>query len=336
MERQRAERTLAEAPAVARQAEAHLRKRRDTARPVVGGMRLPRVRQRVDGVHLLGGKRRGGRVLHDVLVVGVRLDQAPARERVAVAVLHGEAARVRQPIRLQLGKRRQLDRVVDVLERRGAVHRAVDEGDVADRKPRRQRVGDLDDRMLAHAVDEQVRPRVEQKRALHLVGPVVVVRQAPQARLDAAHDDGRLLEGAADEVGVHDRRVVGTQARLAAGGIRVAAALLLGDGVVVDHRVHVARRHEEPQARFAEHGDGGGVVPVGLRDHAHLIAVRLEQASDDGHPERGMIDVRVARHVHEIATVPSAPLHVGSADGKESFWHAGLLGRTRLSAGRGC
>lgn len=71
--------------------------------------------------------------------------------------------------------------------------------------------------MLAHAVDEDVGARVEQYRALELVLPVVVVGQATQARLDAADDDGGVLERLTDEVAVDRDGTVGAVTLLAAG-----------------------------------------------------------------------------------------------------------------------
>ena len=53
----------------------------------------------------------------------------------------------------------------------------------------RQAVRDLDDLPLAVAEHEQVGACVEQDRAAHFLVPVVVVRDAPQARLDAADHD---------------------------------------------------------------------------------------------------------------------------------------------------
>ena len=99
--------------------------------------------------------------------------------------------------------------------------------------------------MLAHAVEQDVGAGVEQHGALELVLPVVVVRQAAQARLDAADDDGLVLERAADEVAVDRDGAVGPRARDAAGGVGVLVSRFLVHGVVVDHRVHVAGRDEE-------------------------------------------------------------------------------------------
>ena len=47
---------------------------------------------------------------------------------------------------------------------------------------------DLADLSLGVAVDEQVRLRVEQRRAANLLRPVIEVRYPPQRCLDAAND----------------------------------------------------------------------------------------------------------------------------------------------------
>ena len=129
--------------------------------------------------------------------------------------------------------------------------------------------------------------------------------------------DGHVLARAADEVAVDHVRVVGAQAHLAAGGVEVLGATVLCHGVVIDHRVHVAAAHEKRQARLAQDGDACGVAPVGLRDDAHLVAVRLQHARDDGAGKRGVVNVGVAAHKDEVALVPAARLHVLARDGEK-------------------
>ena len=211
MEVERAEGAIAHAPAVARQRELHLGQRRHAARRVVA--RVPRafVRQVVDGVELLGCQRLGRWVLHDEHAMRVFLDQRVRRKRVEVFQLQAEAARIGQLVGLHVRKRWQHDGLVHVLDRPRAVRRAGDERQVRHRQARCQRIGDGHDRTLAHAVRHHVGARVQQHRSLQRIGPVVVVRQPPQAGLDAAQDDGRVLERAADQVAVHHARMVGPQ-----------------------------------------------------------------------------------------------------------------------------
>ena len=268
-------------------------------------------------VHLVGGERRRRRVLHHIDAVGVGLYQAVSSDGVHVLLLHVKAARVVELVGGKVVPAGQQVVVVDLVERAGAVDGAVDIGDLVHGQSRVERVGDLDDRVLAHAVDEDVGARVEQHRALEFVLPVVVVGQATQACLDATDNDGGVLERLADEVAVDRDGTVGAVTLLAAGGIGVGVAAVLGHRIVVDHGVHVAGADQKAQARLAEHRDAGGVGPVGLADDAHLVAVRVEYAADDGHAKAGVVHVGVAADVDEVALVPAARVHIGAADGEE-------------------
>ena len=169
--------------------------------------------------------------------------------------------------------------------------------------------------------------------------------QTAQARLDAADDDGDVLKRLADEVAVDRDGTIGTAPLLATRGIGVGVAAVLGHRIVVDHGVHVAGADEKAQARLAEHGDAGGVGPVGLADDAHFVAVRVEHAADDGHTKAGVVHVGVAADVGKVALVPAARIHVGAADGEELIaarapgaggrpWPA--LGRRAFAAGPVC
>ena len=236
---------------------------------------------------------------------------------VHILLLHVKAARVVELVSGKVVPAGQQVVVVDLVERTRAVDGAVDIGDLVDGQSRVERVGDLDNRVLAHAVDEDVGARVEQYRTLELVLPVVVVGQAAQARLDATDDDRSVLERLADEVAVDRDGSVGAAPLLATGGIGVGVAAVLGHRIVVDHGVHVAGADEKAQARLTEHADAGGVSPVGLADNAHLVTVCIEYAADDGHAKAGMVHVGVAADVDEVALVPAARVHVGAADGEE-------------------
>ena len=236
---------------------------------------------------------------------------------VHVLLLHVKAARVVELVGGEVVPAGQQVVVVDLVERTRAVNGAVDIGDLIDGQSRVERVGDLDNCVLAHAVDEDVGARVEQYRALELVLPVIVVGQAAQARLDATDNDGDILKRLADKVAVDRDGSVGAVTLLAAGGIGVGVAAVLGHRIVVDHRVHVTGADEKAQARLAEHADAGGVGPVGLADDAHFVAVCVEYAADDGHAKAGVVHVGVAADVDKVALVPAARVHIGAADGEE-------------------
>ena len=198
MERERAERALPEAPAIGRDGELDLGERRHAAGLIVVGVPGARVRKLVDRVHLLGRKQRRRRVLHHVHPMRIGLHKAVGGDVVHVAILDGEAARVRQAVGLEIVPRGEQLVIVDLGKRLLAaahtVDRAVDIRDLVDGQARGERVGHLDDGVLAHAVQHEVGAGIEQDAALEGVGPVIVVGEAAQARLDAAQDDGDVLE----------------------------------------------------------------------------------------------------------------------------------------------
>ena len=317
VESERAEGALAEAAATGGERELHLGKRRHAAGLVIGRMPRARIGQAIDGVHLILGQRRSRRVLHDIHAMGTGLHQATATHRIARAVLGGEALREGALVARNLFPAGQHLVVNHVFQRTGAKHRAIDEGEVAHGKARGEGIGNLDDRALPHAVGDEIGPGIKQDGALEGIGPVVVMGEPAQTRLDAAQNDGRFLEGAANEVRIDHGRVVGARAALAARRVGVVVAALLVHRVVVHHGVHVARRHEKSQPRLAEHRDAFRVVPIGLGDEAHLVAVGFQHPRDDGAPEGGMIHVGVAGDVDEVELPPAARIGLGPRGGQE-------------------
>ncbi|MNQ15215.1 hypothetical protein D3C85_281820 [compost metagenome] len=183
-------------------------------------------------------------------------------------------------------------------------------GDLLHRLLGGQAVRDLDDGALGVAVQQQVALGVDDDGAAHLVRPVVVVRDAAQAAFDAAEDDRHVVPGFLAALRIHDGRAVGARAADVAGGVGVVAADLPVGRVAVDHRIHVAGRDAEEQVRLAQHLEGLGALPVGLRDDAHAKALRLEHAADDRHAEAGVVDVGVARDHDDVAAVPAERVHL--------------------------
>ena len=88
----------------------------------------------------------------------------------------------------------------------------------------REAVRHLDHGALGVAVDEQVGLGVRQDRAADLVGPVIVVGDAAQRRLDAAEHDRHVLVGLAAALRVDDGRAVRPLSALAAGRVGVVVA----------------------------------------------------------------------------------------------------------------
>ncbi len=158
-------------------------------------------------------------------------------------------------------------------------YRAAHVVDRLDRFARRETMRNFRERAFGVAVQQHVGLRIEQHRTPHLLRPVVEVRDASQARFDAADDDRHVVERFARALRIHDHAAIGSAARLAARRVRVVAADAPIGGVAIHHRVHVAGGDAEEQVRPAEPREVVGAAPVGLRDHADAKTLRFEQAA---------------------------------------------------------
>ena len=156
VERQRAEIARAEAPAAARQAEFDLRDRGHAAGLFIARVIRPRIGQIVDVIHLGLRERLLRRILYDEFAVAVRLDEPLGREWVGILILQVKAPGIDRFVRLHRGIGRQCDRRQIVRDLARAEDRPVDVCDVTDVHSVVQRVCRLDDRALAHAVDQKV------------------------------------------------------------------------------------------------------------------------------------------------------------------------------------
>ena len=174
-------------------------------------------------------------------------------------------------------------------------------------------VGHLDDGALGVAVEQQVRLGVGQHRAAHLLGPVVVMGDATQRRLDAAEHDRHILERLAAALRVDEGAAIRPPAALAAGGVGVVVAQPAVRRVAVDHRIHVAAGDAEEQGRLAQRLERFGRLPVGLGDDADAIALGFEQPADNRHAEARVIDIGVAGDQHDVAGVPAEGGHLGAS-----------------------
>lgn len=177
--------------------------------------------------------------------------------------------------------------------------------------------GQVDQRAFGVTEDEQVGLGLGQHRLAHLVRPVVVMGDAAQRGFDGADDDRRAGEGFAGLLGVHGHGAVRTLVRLGVRGVGVVGADLAVGRIAVDHGVHIAGGNAEVQARLAQHAERFHVVPVRLGDDANAVALRFQQAADQGHAEARVVDIRVAGHQDDVALVPAQGVHFGAGHGKE-------------------
>ena len=173
-------------------------------------------------------------------------------------------------------------------------------------------MGNLDDLAFAVAIDEQVGLAIDKDRASHSVGPIIEMRDAAQRSLDTADDNGHIFKRFPHALRVDNYRAIRT---FAAGGIRrvgIVVAQFAIRRVAVDHRVHIAGGDAKKQIGFAQRSERCGALPVGLRDDTNTKALRFQHAPDHRHAKTGMIDVGIARHQNDVATVPPECVHLGA------------------------
>ena len=161
MERQRTEAARAEAAPAGGQAEFDLRDGRNAAKLFVRWVERAAVRKIVDMIHFLLRKRLLRRVLDDKFMVAIRLDEPLGAEGVGVAVLDGKALGVDARIFLHIREGRERDGRDGCIRLTGLIDRAVDIRDVLRVHAVVERVRDLDDGALSHAVDQKIGLRIE-------------------------------------------------------------------------------------------------------------------------------------------------------------------------------
>ncbi|MNP27478.1 hypothetical protein D3C76_1203910 [compost metagenome] len=138
-----------------------------------------------------------------------------------------------------------------------------------------------------------------------------------QRGLDAAEHDRHALVRLAAALAVDHAGAIRALAGQAARGIGVVGTDLLVGGVAVDHRVHVAGRDTEEQVRLAELHEVVFGLPVRLGNDAHAEALGFQQAADDGHAERRMVDVGIAGDDDDVAGIPAELIHLRPAHRQE-------------------
>ncbi len=143
---------------------------------------------------------------------------------------------------------------------------------------------------------------------------------AAQRSLDAAEHDRHVLVGFLATLAVHQAGAVRAPAGKATRGVGVVGTDFLVRGIAVDHRVHVARSHAEEQVRLAEFHEVVFRLPVRLGNDAHAEALGLQQAADDGHAERRVVDVGITGHDDDVAGIPAEQIHLLPAHRQERCW----------------
>ena len=201
---------------------------------VVGVLQMP-VGQLVYRIQGLRGRGEGGRILHEPAGV-LLLAEAGCRKGVVLAVelvKHGAEG-------LAVGGHRIVGGEQDIA-RFGLGGDVADPPQIAIVAPAVQGLGQRQDRLFAHAVDQHMGPGVEQDRSPDPVRPDVVMGNPAQAGLQPTQDDGDISAAVApNQVGIGDDSPVRSAVVDPPGGVVVFLALLPQRGVVGHQGVHAA------------------------------------------------------------------------------------------------
>ena len=312
--------------------------RGDRAAILVAGVRGALVVQVERAIELLGREHRGGGIHHDPLLARLLDECCGGVEQVALGLdgdevlaeglLRGEALLVGVQTQRLFGVE-TLD--VGTVAAEGHLRNLAQQlGVVAVAEGSRH----LYNGAVAHAIDQQIGPRRGENRGVKSILPIVVVGQASQRGLDAAQHNGGVRKELLQDARIDRYGAVGAEARLTTGRVGVVVAQAEVGRVVVDHRIHRATRHGKEYARRAQLLEVAQVVaPIRLRYDRHAIPLGLQQTTDDGRPERGVVDVGVAREEHNVEFVPAAGANLfqcSRKEGHQEYCLGVLLFRLRI------
>ena len=243
------------------------------------GRDLPRIRQSVDPIQVLGRVFRHG-ILKDI-AVAVALGQRPANGK---GVL-GPAELIRARAGVLVGR--------DFLKLRRKVLPddacPLNSGQVL---AVRQAAGDLDGLELARAVDQNISARIDEEAPPDLALPVIVVGEAAERGLDPAQDDGNAGKERPDLVGVNQDGPVGHAGPI--GRMLVLGPRPLERRIIDKHAVDGAGREAEKEARRPEPFEIRVAFPVGALDDPDLVSRGLQDPGDDARGRKRMVGVRLA------------------------------------------
>ena len=310
MHGKRTEIALAEAAPVGGEAQLDLAQCRDAAVLPVHGMVIPHIGKVINIVHFQLGKRLGRGILYHKEGPVIAFIDSLRRKGIGVSVLYGEALRITLRTRLDFFKVRQTDGIVNAVLLPGLVHRSLDPADIGYGNAGGQRIRDLHDAVLSHAVGNEIRTGIQKDGALHPVGPVIIVAETPQTGLNAADDDGHMLIAPPDHIAVYRHRPVRPLSHHTARCVGIGLPVPLGHGIVIDHGIHVAGGNQEAETRLPELPHALRLMPVRLAEHTYRIAVGLQDPADDGGAEAGMVHIGIAAKIDKVRLCDALFQHI--------------------------
>ena len=137
--------------------------------------------------------------------------------------------------------------------------------------------------------------------------------QSSETCLDPSEDDRCLLIYLTDQVTVYNRCVIRTLSHQASRRISVRSAVLFRHGIMIHHRIHISRRHEEAEPRLPENRNALIAVlifPVRLRNDTDFKSMRFQKSRNDRMSERRMVYISISGNIDKIQLFPSPFFHI--------------------------
>ena len=163
-------------------------------------------------------------------------------------------------------------------------------------------------RPLTAAKTDQIRTRIDQYRRHHRVAPIVVMRHAPQTRLDPPYHNRNIGRQTLARPRINRQRSVGPRTCPPSWRIRIVMTTPLLRRVMVHHRVHIPRIYPPKQRRHTQRQIIR--VALGLRHHPNAKALGMQKTPDYPRRKRRMVDIRIAPNQDDVAHIPTQTIHL--------------------------
>ena len=134
--------------------------------------------------------------------------------------------------------------------------------------------------------------------------------EPPQAGFDTANENGNIPIPLTDQIAVNHGGIIGPFTHDTAGSKGIILSSVLGDGIMVDHGIHITAGNQKPQPGSTVNINRLRFFPVRLRNDTHAIPMLLQHTADNGMPKGGMIHISIADHINKIAGSPTPINHI--------------------------
>ena len=271
----RTEVAAAKTAALAQETELHLRNGGYTAILVVNGMPGAHIGQVVNLIHLLLREGLSRWILHHTPFI-ILLGKLATAESILLQIFElkglGKFALVRAYF--LIGRQRQI--IPNVIHIGHLVAGPLHILNIANLHTLLQISGDFEKRPLTHAENQHIGTAVHQHGTAHGIRPIIIMRHAAQAGLNATDDNGHIGIKFPQAVAIDYSRPLRTEAGLAARRIRILMTHLFRRGKLIEQGIHIPRRDKKPQPWFSQAVKIPGRMPVRLGNNPYFIAMLFE------------------------------------------------------------